>query len=355
MCSTASGMPTRSNGCSSRCGDRRFADPAEQDRADRDAQLRAGEHQRAGARPARITVTALVLPCSARASSRSRRAEISANSAADEERVGGQAAARSAARPEESPISGFVLVGAVDGPARSARAGRCGGRPSAPPSPASAPGRRPVRRDRTRSARPTRPPPGCGRAPGAPGRRWFRIRLRGRGIRWPRRTSSMRSRPDTCQPLPACTTSGVASSCSSRTSPTISSIRSSTVTMPAVPPYSSTTSAVCRPLARICAITASPSSVDGTTGTGCASDASGCRPRSPGGTAKTCLTCTIPTVSSRSPVDDREPGEAGLGRRGHQVGDGVVGLQRHDLRPRRHQLLGGARRRTAASGPPASR
>ena len=45
-------------------------------------------------------------------------------------------------------------------------------------------------------------------------------------------TSSIRSSPETCQPSPARTTSGVSSSCSSRTSPTISSIRSSTVTMP---------------------------------------------------------------------------------------------------------------------------
>ncbi|SKV37510.1 Uncharacterised protein [Mycobacteroides abscessus subsp. abscessus] len=78
----------------------------------------------------------------------------------------------------------------------------------------------------------------------------------------------MRSSPETTQPPPDDTTSGVASSCSSRTSPTISSIMSSTVTSPAVPPYSSTTSAVCMPLARTCSMTASPSSVDGTTATG---------------------------------------------------------------------------------------
>jgi len=39
--------------------------------------------------------------------------------------------------------------------------------------------------------------------------------------------------------------SGWASSCSSTSSPTISSTRSSAVTMPAVPPYSSTTTAIC--------------------------------------------------------------------------------------------------------------
>ncbi len=78
--------------------------------------------------------------------------------------------------------------------------------------------------------------------------------------------------------------------------------------MPAVPPYSSTTSAVCRPLARIWAINASPSSVEGTLATGSATRASGVAARSGAGTANTCLTCTMPTVSSRSPsmIGNRE-------------------------------------------------
>ena len=46
------------------------------------------------------------------------------------------------------------------------------------------------------------------------------------------------------------------------------------VTMPAVPPYSSTTSATCMPSARIRSITASPSRLDGHDGTGRASVAS---------------------------------------------------------------------------------
>src|SRR3954447_19443398 len=115
-------------------------------------------------------------------------------------------------------------------------------------------------------------------------------------------TSSMRSRPETRQLSRLIrSTSGVTSSCSSRTSPTISSIRSSIVTMPAVPPYSSATSTVCNLLARTCAITSSPSSVEGTTGTAVARPESPVRDRSSGATSKTCLTCTSPIVSSRSP------------------------------------------------------
>ena len=71
--------------------------------------------------------------------------------------------------------------------------------------------------------------------------------------------------------------------------------------MPAVPPYSSTTSAVCSPLARICVITESPSSVEGTLATGSAMLASRVVPRLSGGTSKTCLTWAMPIVSSRSP------------------------------------------------------
>ena len=64
-------------------------------------------------------------------------------------------------------------------------------------------------------------------------------------------------------------------------------------------------------------------------------------PRSAGGTSNTCLTCTMPTVSSRSPstIGKRENPDSAAA--GDQVGDGVVGLQRHDLGPRGHQLLGG--------------
>jgi hypothetical protein len=42
------------------------------------------------------------------------------------------------------------------------------------------------------------------------------------------------------------------------------------------------------------------------------------------------------------PVDHGEPGEAGLGGRGDQIGDGVVGLQHLDLGARSHEFLGDA-------------
>ena len=155
-------------------------------------------------------------------------------------------------------------------------------------------------------------------------------------------TSSMRSSPDTCQPLRISTTSGVSSSCSSRTSPTISSIRSSRVTMPAVPPYSSTTSAVCSPLARSCVITASPSRVDGTVGAGWTRDASLVMRPVCSRYLEDLLDVHDPDRFVEVAVDDREAGVAGFRCLFHQVGDGVVGLQHLDLRTRRHQLLGGA-------------
>ena len=81
--------------------------------------------------PARITVTALCLPCSTRASRRSRRAEISANSDADEERVGAAAAARSA-EPRARHSSAAVSSGGRScDRVRRGPADRCGGHPSA--------------------------------------------------------------------------------------------------------------------------------------------------------------------------------------------------------------------------------
>ena len=57
----------------------------------------------------------------------------------------------------------------------------------------------------------------------------------------------MRSKPLTrYSPPPTSMTATSVSSCSSEISPTISSTMSSSVMIPAVPPYSSTTTAICR-------------------------------------------------------------------------------------------------------------
>ena len=253
---------------------RRFADAAQQDRADGDAELRPGQHHRqilAGPDHRHRAVLALFgqgfQPVAARRDQRELRA--------DEERVGrqqqhGQQHAEEVThqrRPRFLRARRPSLVSS----SRSIR------RPSIRTT-RGQPAHRVLQRavgierrqlDRLALLR------GCGRAPAAPGRRWSRIRLPGARNPVASATSSMRSSPDTCQPSPGLRrTSACASSCSSRMSPTISSITSSTVTMPAVPPYSSTTSAVCRPLARSCAITSSPSRVDGTLATGCARPAS---------------------------------------------------------------------------------
>src|SRR5688572_18067 len=64
-------------------------------------------------------------------------------------------------------------------------------------------------------------------------------------------SSSSDTRPDTQKRRPSCSSIGASStSYSSRISPTISSRMSSMVTSPAVPPYSSTTIAMCVPVAR---------------------------------------------------------------------------------------------------------
>ena len=84
------------------------------------------------------------------------------------------------------------------------------------------------------------------------------------------------------------------------------------MTMPAVPPYSSTTSAVCRPLARIWVITASPSRLDGTVATGSASATS--RVRGPVGDRHGERLLDVHDADGlvQVAVDDREAGEAGL-------------------------------------------
>ena len=114
-------------------------------------------------------------------------------------------------------------------------------------------------------------------------------------------TSSVRSSPESRYPLASTWTSARSSSCSSVTSPRISSMRSSVVTMPAVPPYSSITTQTSMPSARICSINASPSRVVGTVGTERAIDERDVESCSSGATVNACLMWTTPIMSSRSP------------------------------------------------------
>src|SRR5271165_2517839 len=80
VCSTAAGTPKKSNGRSSRSAT--AGSPTRPSRIEHTVMPSCAPASISDRfSPARITVTALRLPCSARASSRSRRAEISANSA----------------------------------------------------------------------------------------------------------------------------------------------------------------------------------------------------------------------------------------------------------------------------------
>src|SRR6201988_5298268 len=80
VCSTVSGIPSKWNGVSSRCAT--AGSPTRPNRIEQMVMPSCAPASITGRFcPARITVTALCLPCSARASSRSRRAEINANSA----------------------------------------------------------------------------------------------------------------------------------------------------------------------------------------------------------------------------------------------------------------------------------
>ena len=109
VCSTASGMPSRCERLLQQVRHRGLADPAEQDRADGDAQLRAGQHQRqvlAGPDHGDRAVLALfgqgLQPVAARGDQRELRA--------DEERVGGQQQHGRAARRRCRPSASSFVV-----------------------------------------------------------------------------------------------------------------------------------------------------------------------------------------------------------------------------------------------------
>src|ERR1700694_5630289 len=108
VCSTASGTPNRSNGLSSRWATAGSPmRPSRIEHAVMPSCAPASISDRFS--PARMTVTALCLPCSASASSRSRRAEIRANSAPTKNALALNSATVSRT-PSQSPI-GRPLVG----------------------------------------------------------------------------------------------------------------------------------------------------------------------------------------------------------------------------------------------------
>src|SRR5882757_4607744 len=103
VCRTVSGMPINWKGFSNRCAT--AGSPTRPNRIEQIVIPSCAPASITGKfSPARMTVTALCLPCSARASSRSRRAEISANSAPTKNAL---AASRITVRttPKKSPIS----------------------------------------------------------------------------------------------------------------------------------------------------------------------------------------------------------------------------------------------------------
>src|ERR1700682_1504344 len=113
VCRTVSGMPINPNGFSNRCAT--AGSPTRPNRIEQIVIPSCAPASITGRfSPARMTVTALCLPCSARASRRSRRAEISANSAATKNAF---AASSSTVRttPKKSPIR---VVASVATPAQ---------------------------------------------------------------------------------------------------------------------------------------------------------------------------------------------------------------------------------------------
>src|SRR6185503_11248632 len=111
VCSTVSGIPSKWNGISSRCAT--AGSPTRPNRIEQTVMPSCAPASISGRfSPARITVTALCLPCSARASSRSRRAEINANSAPTKNALAASSTAVSST-PRKSPISVVGSFGAL--------------------------------------------------------------------------------------------------------------------------------------------------------------------------------------------------------------------------------------------------
>ncbi len=132
---------------------------------------------------------------------------------------------------------------------------------------------------------------------------------------------------------------GARTSYSSSISPTISSSTSSSVMMPAVPPYSSTTTARWLRAPRMSASTSCNDRVSGTTTTSDMSclDRGGRAGRR--GRACTVFTSTTPTMSSRSARYTGKRENPVAADRSDEVGRVLVGGERRDLDPR-HERVG---------------
>ena len=114
-------------------------------------------------------------------------------------------------------------------------------------------------------------------------------------------SSSRRRWPGTTQASgPSGSTATMSVSSSSRMSPTTSSAMSSNVTMPAKPPCSSTTMAICRWSVRICSSTVGSGALVGTTVGSGVTDPMDVLWRSSGATASTSAMPATPTMSSPS-------------------------------------------------------
>src|SRR6476660_8579583 len=129
VCRTVSGMPSKWNGLSNRCAT--AGSPTRPNRIAQTVMQSCAPASITGRFSTdRMTVTALCLPCSARASSRSRRAEINANSAPTKKPL---AASNATVRitPRKSPISALALH-AEEVTHQCPRSSRRGSHPSVP-------------------------------------------------------------------------------------------------------------------------------------------------------------------------------------------------------------------------------
>ena len=164
-------------------------------------------------------------------------------------------------------------------------------------------------------------------------------------------TSSGRSSPDSDQvPSRRCRLRAESRSCSSAMSPTISSTRSSSVTTPSVPPYSSTTTAICMPWSRSRVSSGSSSMLSGTVVAGSAISVSRTDAPPVRLDAHRLLDVHDAERRRRGPADDREPRVTGLAGRLDDVLRGVASLEEVHVHPRRADVGRGAVAERDAAG-----
>ena len=170
------------------------------------------------------------------------------------------------------------------------------------------------------------------------------------------RTSSGRHSPGTVQ-VPSGPARPVvrARSCSSLTSPTISSMTSSRVTTPDVPPYSSTTTASWLPASRSISSSGSSRIVSGTRVASIIRAVTGTSSRRSCGTAIARLTWTSPSTSSQSsPITGKREWPVRRASRSTSPAEAVRSIA-GAAHPGAHHVGGGALAEVAASGSRAAR